>query len=50
MVLTALQTHAAWYLKKFGECKPEWYVFLSGWKGPTERSHKARDDPKNGVD
>jgi integrase len=25
-VLAALQTHAAWYIRRFGECKPEWYV------------------------
>ena len=23
-VLAALELHAAWYIKRFGECKPEW--------------------------
>ena len=29
-VMAALQAHAAWYKRKFGECKPEWYVFAAG--------------------
>jgi hypothetical protein len=27
MVMIALEAHAAWYIRRFGECKPEWYVF-----------------------
>jgi integrase len=26
-VMIALEAHAAWYIRRFGECKPEWYVF-----------------------
>src|ERR1700730_14343566 len=26
-VLVALEAHAAWYMRRFGECKPEWFVF-----------------------
>ena len=29
-VLAALETHAAWYVRRFGACKPEWYVFPAG--------------------
>jgi len=28
--LAALEAHAAWYARRFGECKPEWYVFAFG--------------------
>lgn len=30
IVLTALQAHASWYIKRFKECKAEWYVFAAG--------------------
>jgi integrase len=36
MVLTALQAHAAWYIRRFGECKPEWYVFAAGRGQPND--------------
>ena len=26
----ALKTHAAWYTNRFGECKPEWFVYAFG--------------------
>jgi len=29
-VMIALEAHAAWYIRRFGECKPEWYVFPAG--------------------
>jgi len=35
-VLTALQVHAAWYIRRFGECKPEWYVFPAGKGQPND--------------
>lgn len=35
-VLTALRAHAAWYIKRFGECKPEWYVFPAGKGQPND--------------
>ena len=35
-VLVALEAHAAWYIRRFGECKPEWYVFPAGKKQPNE--------------
>lgn len=35
-VLTALQTHAAWYIRRFGECKLEWYVFPAGKGQPND--------------
>jgi integrase len=28
--VAALTEHASWYIGRFGECKPEWYVFASG--------------------
>jgi integrase len=35
-VLAALQTHAAWYIRRFKECKPEWYVFPAGKGQPND--------------
>jgi integrase len=32
-ILPAILTHAQWYVKKFGELKPEWYVFPFGRRG-----------------
>jgi integrase len=28
--MAALEAHAAWYTRRFGECKPEWFVFAFG--------------------
>ena len=28
--IAALEAHAAWYTRRFGECKPEWFVFAFG--------------------
>ncbi len=27
IAFAALEAHAAWYTRRFGECKPEWFVF-----------------------
>jgi integrase len=35
-VMTALEAHAAWYIWRFGECKPEWYVFPAGKGQPND--------------
>jgi integrase len=35
-VLIALEAHAAWYTRRFGECKPEWYVFPAGKGQPND--------------
>ena len=35
-VLIALEAHAAWYVNRFGECKPEWYVFPAGKGQPND--------------
>ena len=35
-VLIALESHAAWYIRRFGECKPEWYVFPAGKGQPND--------------
>jgi hypothetical protein len=29
-VMIALEAHAAWYVRLFGECKAQWYVFAVG--------------------
>jgi integrase len=34
----ALVDHSVWYLGKFGECRPEWYVFPFGKPQPTDPS------------
>src|SRR5216683_2992482 len=35
-VLVALEAHAAWYIGRFGECRPEWYVFPAGRGQPSD--------------
>jgi len=35
-VLVALETHAAWYVRRFGECRPDWYVFPAGKGQPND--------------
>jgi integrase len=35
-VMMALEAHAAWYIRRFGECKPEWYVFPAGKGQPND--------------
>ena len=35
-VMVALEAHAAWYIRRFGECKPEWYVFAVGTPLPED--------------
>jgi integrase len=35
-VRTALEAHAAWYIGRFGACKPEWYVFAAGKGQPND--------------
>ena len=34
--LTALEAHAAWYTRRFGECRPEWFVFAFGTPLPKD--------------
>ncbi len=34
--LAALVEHAAWYTRRFGECRPEWYVFAFGSPLPAD--------------
>ena len=36
LALEVIKTYAAWYLKKFRELKPEWYVFAAGKPQPTD--------------
>jgi integrase len=35
-VLAALKAHASWYVERFGECKPGWYVFPAGKGQPND--------------
>jgi integrase len=35
-VLAALVAHSKWYLRRFGETRPEWYVFPAGQPQPTD--------------
>src|ERR1039458_7963915 len=32
----AMEAHAAWYARRFGECRPEWYVFAFGSPLPAD--------------
>ena len=34
--MIALEAHAAWYIRRFGECKPEWFVFPAGKGQPND--------------
>jgi integrase len=34
--LVALQAHAAWYILRFGVCRPEWCVFPAGKGQPND--------------
>jgi integrase len=34
--IAALETHAAWYARRFGECRPEWFVFAFGTPLPKD--------------
>lgn len=40
-VLAALVAHSKWYLEKFGETRPEWYVFPFGKPQPTNPTKSA---------
>ena len=34
--IAALQAHAAWYTRRFGECRPEWFIFAFGSPLPAD--------------
>jgi integrase len=34
--IAALEAHAAWYTRQFGECRPEWFVFAFGSPLPAD--------------
>jgi integrase len=34
--IAALEAHAGWYTRRFGECRPEWFVFAFGKPLPTD--------------
>jgi integrase len=34
--LAAMEAHAAWYTRRFGECRPEWFVFAFGTPLPKD--------------
>jgi integrase len=40
-ILPALLKHAKWYTKKFGELRPEWYVFPFGRRGHMDPSRSV---------
>ena len=31
-----MEAHAAWYTRRFGECRPEWFVFAFGSPLPAD--------------
>jgi len=35
-VMIAIQAHAAWYIRRFKQCRPEWYVFPAGKGQPND--------------
>ena len=41
-VRIALEAHAAWYVRPFGACKPEWYVFAAGKGQPNDPTRPMR--------
>src|ERR1035441_7354796 len=34
--IAAMEAHAAWYTRRFGMCKPEWFVFAFGTPLPKD--------------
>jgi integrase len=36
IALAALRAHAAWHTRRFGQCRPEWYVFPAGKGQPND--------------
>jgi len=34
--IAAMKAHAAWYTRRFGECRPEWFVFAFGSPLPAD--------------
>ena len=34
--IAALEAHASWYIRRFGECRPEWFVFAFGTPLPKD--------------
>jgi integrase len=34
--IAALEAHAAWYTRRFGECRPEWFLFAFGKPLPSD--------------
>jgi hypothetical protein len=46
--IAALETHAAWYTRRFGECRPEWCVRLR--YAPPSRSYAPHYVIQDGVD
>src|SRR5450631_1767160 len=34
--MVALEAHAAWYIRRFGACRPEWFVFAFGTPLPKD--------------
>jgi hypothetical protein len=38
-VMIALEAHAAWYIRRFDEFRPEWYVFPAGKGQPNDPTH-----------
>jgi integrase len=34
--IAAMEAHAAWYTRRFGECRPEWFVFAFGSPLPAD--------------
>jgi integrase len=49
----ALEAHSRWYLKRFGELRPDWYVFPGGQPQPTDPTNYIvqdcmGDDPEEG--
>jgi integrase len=51
LLLAALEAHAAWYARLFGECRPEWFVFASGRvpKNPARSRRNKTADPTRPV-
>ena len=47
--IAALEAHAAWYTRRFGECRPEWFVFAFG-TAAAERPDAPNHVVQDGVD
>jgi integrase len=46
--IAAMEAHAAWYTRRFGDCRPEWFVFAFGSPLPADPARPSRRSRRRG--